>query len=75
MQSRTPYYLSGAVTAALALSFAAGVTSASRYLPDTAEGGNVEAVVADLMRVSPSEYFPSRYLNQAAEIEPLPAQF
>lgn len=72
MQSRLPYQVLGAVTAALALSFAAGASVNAAQSP---EAGKAEALVADLVGTTPFEYFPSRYQNQATEIEPLPPQF
>ena len=67
-----PYQIMAAITAALALSFAAGTV-----YPTTAaaERTSAEALVADLINTPPVQYFPSQYQNQATEIEPLPPQF
>jgi hypothetical protein len=64
-----------AVTVALALSFAAGVVSASLNPTAAAERAAAENLMADFVKSAPFEYFPSGYQNQGKEIEPLPPQF
>ena len=72
MQSKLPYHIMSAIVVAMALSFAAGVQSASVYSPAPE---NAETFVVDFPRAAPVEYFPHLYQNQAKEIEPHTAQF
>jgi len=67
-----PYQFAAALTAALAFTFAAGAATVSAY-PDT----GAEAARPELpdVKVSPFEYFPAKYRNQATEVEPLPPTF
>ena len=55
----------------MALSFAAGAVGASGRTVDNVKA---EGLAAEYLSVSPTEYFPGRYVNQAAEVEPLPPQ-
>jgi hypothetical protein len=64
-----------AITAALALSFVAGVESASLNPSAAAERGSAEILTADFIKMAPFDYFPDHYQNQGKEIEPLPPQF
>ena len=73
MRSNHPYHLMAAITVAVALSFAAGVVSAS--LNPSAAEATAENLLADIVKTAPFEYFPSGYQNQGKEIEPLPPQF
>jgi len=72
MESSHPYQIIGAIVVAMSFSFAAGAVGASGR---TAESVKSENLVADILSVSPTEYFPGRYKNQASEIDPLPPQF
>jgi len=67
-----PYQFAAAATVALAFTFAAGAATVSAY-PDA----GAEAAQPGLpdVKVSPFEYFPAKYRNQATEIEPLPPTF
>jgi hypothetical protein len=67
-----PYQFAAAVTVALALSFAAGAATLSTYPGPEAEPARPQ--LPDV-HVSPFEYFPAKYQNQATEIEPLPPTF
>ena len=55
MKSTHPYQLMAAITVALALSFAAGVESASLDPSAAAETATAEALMADFARTAPSE--------------------
>ena len=73
MARRLPYQFAAAVSVALAITFAAGVSSVAAYPgpgTEAAPGNGSEPV-----QVTPFEYFPARYQNQATEAEPLPPQF
>jgi hypothetical protein len=67
-----PYQFAAAVTMALAFTFAMGAATVSAY-----PGPDAEPARAELpdVRVSPFEYFPAKYQNQATEVEPLPPTF
>lgn len=70
---RLPYQVVAAVSAALAITFAAAAASVAAY-PSLGE----EAAYADTagaIKLTPFEYFPGKYKNQATDIEPLPPQF
>ena len=75
MRSRHPYHVMAAITAALALSFVAGVQSASLNLLAASERASAKIVTADSVKQTPFDYFPDHYQNQGKEIEPLPPQF
>jgi len=75
MRSMHPYHLMAAITAALALSFAAGVESASLSPSAAVERASAETLMTDIVKTAPFEYFPGNYQNQGKEIEPLPPQF
>jgi hypothetical protein len=69
---KLPYQLATALSIALAISFAAGAASVAAY--PTAE----EAAYRDALppiSMSPFEYYPGKYQNQATEVEPLPPTF
>ena len=61
------------IFAAMTVSFAAGVNSADAYSSrhHQASGGRGLVVLA----ADDFDYFPSRYANQATDIEELPATF
>ena len=67
-----PYQVAAAITVALALTFAAGATTVLAYSGPDAEPARFEL---PNIHVSPFEYFPARYQNQATEIEPQPPTF
>ena len=75
MENKIPQHLAAAVILALALSFAAGVTSAGANPSAQAEAAQADSLVADLIASTPFDYFPGHYQNPAKEIEPLPPQF
>jgi hypothetical protein len=70
---RLPYQATAAVTIALAISFAAGAASVSAYPGPEAQ--STQSDIRPEIHVSPFEYFPARYENQATEIEPQPPTF
>lgn len=59
------------VVAAMAASFAASVHGADRYASRYQETSNGRVVI----ETGDFDYFPSHYVNQATEIEELPATF
>jgi hypothetical protein len=67
-----PYQFAAAVAMALAFTFAAGAATVLAYPGPEAEPARpgLPNVV-----VSPFEYFPAKYENQATEIEPMPPTF
>ena len=67
-----PYQVAAAITVALAFTFAAGATTVLAYPGPDAEPARLE--LPDI-HVSPFEYFPAKYQNQATEIEPQPPTF
>ena len=70
---RLPYQVTTAITIAVAISFAAGAASVSAY--PTPEAEPAQSDVRPPIHVSPFEYFPGNYENQATDIEPLPPTF
>jgi hypothetical protein len=67
-----PYQFAAAATMALAFTFAAGAATVLAYPGPEAQPARLE--LPDI-HVSPFEYFPAKYQNQATEIEPLPPTF
>ena len=69
---RMPYQAAAAAAVALAITFAAGAASVSAF-----PGPGTEPAQGDLppIEVSPFQYFPGKYQNQATEIEPMPPTF
>lgn len=70
---RLPYQVTAAASIAVAISFAAGAASVSAY--PGAEAQPAQPDIRPAIYVSPFEYFPGRYENQAAEVEPQPPTF
>jgi hypothetical protein len=67
-----PYQIAACLATALAITFAAGAATMSDYAtPDT------DTAQSELppIHVSPFEYFPAKYRNQATEVEPQPPTF
>jgi hypothetical protein len=62
-----PYQIVACVSAALAITFAAAAASVSAYPTAGSEAAHPELPP---IHVSPFEYFPSKYQNQATEVEP-----
>ena len=75
MQTRQVFFPITVTFAAMAVSFAAGVYSAP--WPHKMSNGYMIADASGSASVleEPFDYFPSHYVNQATEVEELPAQF
>jgi hypothetical protein len=67
-----PYQIAACFSAALAITFAAGAATMAGYPSPETEAAQPELPP---IHVSPFEYFPSKYQNQATEVEPQPPTF
>ena len=67
-----PYQVAACVSAALAITFAAGAATVSDYPAPGTEAAQPELPP---IHVSPFEYYPAKYRNQATEVEPQPPTF